>query len=221
MAGKTRPITIGVAGGSGAGKTTITRLIIDQIGTNNIAYIAHDSYYRDLSTLPREQRIDINFDHPDSLDNDLFISHIKALQNYEAIEMPVYDFPSYTRTEEVVIVPPRDIILVEGILIFADSDLRDLLDIRIFVDTDDDVRLIRRIQRDIRERGRSIDSVINQWLQTVRPMHQQFVEPSRRHAHVIIPEGGYNTVALDMVIARIEAQVNQVSRTSHPGPPRT
>lgn len=208
-----RPITIGVAGGSGAGKTTITRLIIERIGANNISYIPHDYYYHDLSKLPREQRALINFDHPDSLDTVLFIEHIMQLQRFEPIEMPVYDFATHTRTDDVIVVPPHEIILVEGILIFAEPNLRELLDIRIFVETDDDVRLIRRIQRDLRERGRSVDSVINQWMQTVRPMHMQFVEPSRRHAHVIIPEGGYNEVALEMLIARISARVPPSSDT--------
>ncbi|GAB4467321.1 MAG: uridine kinase [Anaerolineae bacterium] len=206
---KPRPVTIGVAGGSGAGKTTISRLILERIGANNIAYVPHDSYYRDLSSLPREQRALINFDHPDSLDGDLFVEHIQQLQAYQPINMPVYDFPTHSRLDEVVVVQPHDVILVEGILIFAEQRLRDLFDIRIFVETDDDVRFIRRLRRDIRERGRSVESVINQWMETVRPMHQQFVEPSRRYAHVIIPEGGHNEVALDMVIAQIMSRLSR------------
>ncbi len=204
-----RPVTIGVAGGSGAGKTTISRLILERIGANNIAYVPHDSYYRDLSSLPREQRALINFDHPDSLDGDLFVEHIQRLQAYEPINMPVYDFPTHSRLDEVVVVQPHDVILVEGILIFAEQRLRDLFDIRIFVDTDDDVRFIRRLRRDISERGRSVESVITQWMETVRPMHQQFVEPSRRYAHVIIPEGGHNEVALNMVIAQIMSRLSR------------
>lgn len=205
-----QPITIGVAGGSGAGKTTISRLILEHFGANNIAYVPHDSYYRDLSELPREHRPTINFDHPDSLDTELFIEHVRMLQAHDPINMPRYDFSTHTRLDEFTVVQPHNVILVEGILIFVEKRLRDLFDIRIFVDTDDDVRFIRRLQRDIRERGRSVDSVINQWMQTVRPMHQQFVEPSRRHAHIIIPEGGHNQVALDMVIARLEATLNPV-----------
>lgn len=195
-----KPITIGVAGGSGAGKSTVSKIILESIGPNNIAYIPHDSYYKDLSDLPREQRKQINFDHPDSLDTELFIRHIEALQRYEEIQMPVYDFSTHSRLDEVIIIKPHDVILVEGILIFSEKTLRDLMDICIFVETDDDVRLIRRLKRDINERGRTVESVIHQWMETVRPMHQQFVEPSRRHAHVIIPEGGYNQVAMDMVI---------------------
>ncbi len=200
-----RPLTIGVAGGSGAGKSTVARVILERIGAQNIAYVPHDSYYRDLSELPGEQRALINFDHPDSLDSELFIAHIRKLQNYEPIEMPVYDFSTHSRTSDVHVVQPQRVILVEGILIFAEARLRDVFDVRIFVETDDDVRFIRRLQRDITERGRTIDSVINQWLQTVRPMHLEFVEPSKRYAHVIIPEGGLNEVAMEMVIARLQA----------------
>jgi uridine kinase len=200
-----RPLTIGVAGGSGAGKSTVARVILERIGAQNIAYVPHDSYYRDLSALPGEQRALINFDHPDSLDSELFIEHIRRLQDYEPIEMPIYDFSTDSRTADVHVVQPQRVILVEGILIFAEARLRDVFDVRIFVETDDDVRFIRRLQRDITERGRTIDSVINQWLQTVRPMHLEFVEPSKRYAHVIIPEGGLNEVAMEMVIARLQA----------------
>jgi uridine kinase len=201
-----RPITIGVAGGSGSGKTTVARVILDRIGADNIAYLPHDSYYRDRSDFPREQHPPINFDHPDSLDSELFAKHIKMLQRYEPVPMPVYDFTTDSRTDEVIMIQPHRVILVEGILIFTDAQLREIFDVRVFVDTDDDVRLIRRIQRDISERGRSIDSVITQWMQTVRPMHLEFVEPSKRYAHIIIPEGGLNEVAMDMLIARIRAQ---------------
>ena len=200
-----RPITIGVAGGSGAGKSTVARVILQRIGAENIAYVPHDSYYRDLSDLPRQQRALINFDHPDSLDSDLFIDHISRLQVDQPINIPIYDFSTHSRTSEVRVVQPQRVILVEGILIFAEERWRDLFDVRIFVETDDDVRFIRRLQRDIAERGRTIDSVINQWMQTVRPMHLEFVEPSKRYAHVIIPEGGLNEVAMEMVIARIQS----------------
>ncbi len=200
-----RPITIGVAGGSGAGKSTVARVILQRIGADNIAYLPHDSYYRDLRDLPVDQRVQINFDHPDSLDTELFMEHIKQLKRGEPINVPIYDFSTHSRTADVRVVQPQRIVLVEGILIFTDPRLRDLFDVRIFVETDDDVRFIRRLQRDIKERGRTIDSVVNQWMQTVRPMHLEFVEPSKRYAHVIIPEGGLNEVAMEMVIARIEA----------------
>ena len=202
---QTKPITIGVAGGSGSGKTTVVRTILERIGPENIAYIPHDSYYRDLTSLPSDQHALINFDHPDSLDSELFIEHIRTLQNQQPIEMPIYDFSTDSRTDKTILVQPHRVVLVEGILIFADQQLRDLFDVRIFVDTDDDVRLIRRIQRDISERGRTVESVISQWMKTVRPMHLEFVEPSKRYAHVIIPEGGMNQVAMDMVVARIQA----------------
>ncbi|NLH08096.1 MAG: uridine kinase [Chloroflexi bacterium] len=204
-------MTIAVAGGSGAGKSTVARVILERIGADKIAYLPHDTYYRDLSDLPEEQRATINFDHPDSLDTELVMEHIKALKRGEPVRVPVYDFAHHLRTEEVRIVNPQRIILVEGILIFTDARLRDLFDVRIFVETDDDVRLIRRLQRDIRDRGRTIESVINQWMQTVRPMHLEFVEPSKRYAHVIIPEGGLNEVAMEMVIARIEALRGQTA----------
>lgn len=200
-----RTITLGVAGGSGAGKSTVARVILERIGAENIAYVPHDSYYKDLSDLPAQQRALINFDHPDSLDSDLFIEHIRTLQAGRPINVPSYDFSIHSRTSDVRVVQPHRVILVEGILIYTEARLRDLFDVRIFVETDDDVRFIRRLQRDITERGRNIDSVINQWMQTVRPMHLEFVEPSKRYAHVIIPEGGLNDVAMEMVIARIQA----------------
>ena len=199
-----QPITIGVAGGSGSGKTTVARVILEKVGADHIAYIPHDSYYRNLSNLPLEQRLSFNFDHPDSLDTDLFIQHIQSLQRHEPIRMPIYDFAKHARVDAVRIIQPQRIILVEGILIFTEARLRELFDVRIYVDTDADLRFIRRLERDIQERGRTVESVINQWQQTVRPMHLRFVEPSKRYAHVIIPEGGLNTVAMDLVIARIK-----------------
>jgi uridine kinase len=199
------PITIGLAGGSGAGKSTVAQVILDRVGADNITHVPHDSYYLDLVDLSREQRGLINFDHPDSLDTDLFVEHIRQLQRGESIRMPVYDFATHSRTREVRIVQPQRIILVEGILIFAEERLRELFDVRIFVDTPDDVRLIRRVRRDMSERGRTLDSVLDQWMLTVRPMYLRFVEPSKRYAHVIIPEGGRNEVAMEMVISRIHA----------------
>lgn len=197
------PIVIGIAGGSGSGKTTVANVILQRVGADRIAYLPHDAYYRDLSHLPPIQRAQVNFDHPESLETELMIEHIKRLKAWHAIDLPVYDFAHHRRTEQTIHVEPQRVIMVEGILIFAEPRLRKLFDVKIFVDTDADVRLIRRIQRDINERGRTIDSVINQYITTVRPMHLEFVEPSKRYADVIIPEGGLNTVAMDMVIARI------------------
>ncbi|GAP10429.1 uridine kinase [Bellilinea caldifistulae] len=198
------PLVIAIAGGSGSGKTTVATEILKRVGSHRIAYLPHDAYYRDLKDLPRAQRDLVNFDHPNSLETSLMIEHIKKLKNWEAIELPVYDFTTHTRTDRTIHVEPQRVILVEGILIFAEPALRELFDVKIFVDTDPDLRFIRRLERDIRERGRTTESVIRQYLNTVRPMHMEFVEPSKRYADVIIPEGGFNTVALDMVISRIE-----------------
>ena len=199
-----RPIlVIGVAGGTGAGKTTISHTILDRVGADRIAYIQHDSYYRDLGHLTMDERKTRNFDHPDSLENELLIEHLLALRAGKCVDVPTYDFLTYTRRPETECLCPQPIILVEGILVFADRALRELMDIKIYVDADADVRLIRRLERDIVERGRSFNSVISQYLNTVRPMHLEFVEPSKRYADIIVPEGGRNTVALDMICARI------------------
>lgn len=197
------PVTIGVAGGSGAGKTTVSNAILERVGTEHIAYLEHDSYYYDIRDIPISHSNIINFDHPDSLETSLLIQHIHQLKQRQPVNVPVYDFTTYCRTQEVKTVFPQPIILVEGILIFAEPELRKLFDVRIFVDTAADIRFIRRLQRDIAERGRTVDSVIEQYLHSVRPMHLDFVEPSKRHADVIIPEGGFNVVAIDMVAARI------------------
>ncbi len=201
-------LLIGVAGGSGSGKTTVSHAILERVGRDRIAYLQHDAYYRDRSALPPAERARINYDHPDSLETDLLIEHLKQLRAGRAIEMPQYDFAQHIRKAETRRVEPRAVILVEGILIFADRALRDLFDIKIFVDTDPDLRFLRRLQRDIAERGRTVESVIAQYLETVRPMHLEFVEPSKRYADVIIPEGGFNTIAIDMVVARINALLN-------------
>ncbi len=205
MPNRTVPLVIGIAGGSGSGKTTVANVILDKVGAQHIAYLPHDAYYKDLSSLPPNQRAQINFDHPDSLDTELLIEQVKRLVNGQSIELPVYDFKIHTRTSQTIHMDPQPVIIVEGILIFAERALRDLFDVKIFVDTDADIRFIRRLQRDITERGRSTESVINQYLSTVRPMHLEFVEPSKRYADVIIPEGGLNVVAVDMVVARIQA----------------
>jgi uridine kinase len=199
------PVVIGVAGGTGSGKTTVAREILRRAGTEQISLIQHDAYYRDLSDLPPAQRVMRNFDHPDALDNELLIAHLKELKAGHPVEMPVYDFTTHTRTAQVQHVEPRRVILVEGILIFADPVLRSTMDVKIYVDTDADIRFIRRLERDIAERGRTMESVIRQYLATVRPMHQEFVEPSKRYADVIIPEGGFNEVAMEMIAARIKA----------------
>lgn len=205
MPNRSTPLVIGIAGGSGSGKTTVANGILERVGAEHIAYIPHDAYYKDLSDLPHNQRMVINFDHPDSLDTELLIQHINILVQGNPIEMPVYDFKIHTRTPYSVKIQSQPVIIVEGILIFAERELRNLFDVKIFVDTDPDIRFIRRLQRDITERGRSTESVIQQYLNTVRPMHLEFVEPSKRYADVIIPEGGLNIVAMDMVVARIQA----------------
>lgn len=197
------PVTLGIAGGSGSGKSTVAEALLERVGRDHIAVIAHDAYYKDLTHLPARQRAEINFDHPDSLDTPLMTRHIRALQAGETVRVPRYDFTRHQRAAETHPVAPRPIILVEGILILAEASLRALCDIKIFVDIDPDVRFIRRLERDTRERGRSVDSVVQQYLRTVRPMHLRFVEPSKRYADVIIPEGGYNTVAIELVAERI------------------
>jgi uridine kinase len=206
-------IVIGVAGGTGSGKTTVAQEIVKRVGPDRLTYIQHDSYYRDLADLPRSSRDRVNFDHPDSLETDLLIKHLQELCQGHSIDLPIYDFRTHTRTPATQRVEPKPVILVEGILIFVEKALRELIDVKIFVDTDADLRFIRRIQRDIAERGRTMDSVISQYLGTVRPMHLEFVEPSKRYADLIIPEGGFNTVALDVVVARIEAMLPDPSHS--------
>lgn len=200
-----QPIIFGVAGGTGSGKTTIARRILERIGTENIALVSHDAYYRSLSHLSVEERQQFNFDHPDALETSLMIEHLVQLRAGQAVQVPVYDFKQHVRTSQTIRVEPAPIILLEGILIFSEPGLRDLCDVRLFVDTAPDIRFIRRLKRDIRERGRTLESVVQQYLSTVRPMHLEFVEPSKRYADVIIPEGGFNEVAVEMVAARVRS----------------
>jgi uridine kinase len=207
----TLPLTIGLAGGSGAGKTTVANAILGRVGAEHIAYVPHDAYYYSRADLPASLQEDVNWDHPDALETELMIEHIRALRAGQPIELPVYDFSAHRRTERTIRIEPQPIIVVEGILIFSDPRLRALFDVRIFVDTDADLRFIRRLQRDVSERGRTPESVIQQYLTSVRPMHLEFVEPSKRYADVIIPEGGHNEAAMQMVAARIEALLAAVA----------
>ena len=199
------PLVIGIAGGSGSGKTTVAQEILNRVGPDRIAFLQHDSYYKDLSGLPPAQRAEVNFDHPNSLETELLIQHVVSLRDGRPVDVPIYNFSTHSRTDQTFRVSPHRVILVEGILLFVEASLRALFDIKIFVDTDADIRFIRRLQRDLTERGRTTESVIRQYQATVRPMHLEFVEPSKRYADVIIPEGGFNTAALDMVAARIQA----------------
>ena len=203
------PLVIGIAGGTGSGKTTVANVILERVGAEHIAFVPHDAYYRDLSDLPEAQRTLVNFDHPDSFETGLLISHLECLKRWEPVEIPVYDFTTHSRTDETIKLVPHPVILVEGILVFTEPELLSLFDVKIYVDTPPDIRFIRRLQRDMQERGRSLDSVISQYETTVRPMHEEFVEQSKRFADVIIPEGGLNTVAMDMVVARIDALLNR------------
>jgi uridine kinase len=214
------PVTIGVAGGSGSGKTTVSNAIFARVGTEHIAYLEHDAYYKDIREMPLGHTRIINFDHPDALETTLLIDHIRQLRRWLPVQVPIYDFTTYCRTDKVRVVQPQPIILVEGILVFAEPELRQLFDVRIFVDTADDIRFIRRLKRDIAERGRTMESVIEQYLHSVRPMHRDFVEPSKRYADVIIPEGGHNEVAIDMVAARIRNLLEEPdNRTPRKPPP--
>ena len=203
----TKSLVIGVAGGSGSGKTTVVRQIIKNIGRNQVSVIHHDSYYRDVKHLPFEERIRINYDHPDSLETSLLIRHLQQLTANQPVAVPIYDFAEHLRARETEPVEPRRVIIVDGLLILWDSELRSLMDIKVYVDTDADLRFIRRLSRDIQERGRSAESVIEQYTRTVRPMHLEFVEPSKRYADIIIPEGGHNAVGVDMLLTKIRSVI--------------
>src|SRR5918911_3418921 len=198
---------IGICGGTGSGKTTVANRILESVSASEVVFIQQDSYYRNLKDLPLDYRSAVNFDHPDALDNDLLVHHIKKLKTGGAVELPLYDFKTHTRLNETVLIEPKPIVIVEGILIFTDARLLEQMDIKVFVDTPDDIRFIRRLRRDIAERGRTVDSVIEQYLATVRPMHMQFVEPSKRYADVIIPEGGYNLVSIDLISVKIRERL--------------
>ncbi|HAT54727.1 MAG TPA: uridine kinase [Lactobacillus sp.] len=200
-----RPIVIGVTGGSGSGKTTVSQAIYKQLAGHSILILQQDSYYNDQSEMTMDERKAVNYDHPLAYDNDLLIKQLDQLINYEAIDKPVYDYKASTRSEETIRQEPRDVIILEGILILDDPRLRDLMDIKVYVDTDDDIRIIRRIERDINERGRTLNNVIQQYLATVKPMYHEFVEPTKRYADIIVPEGGENTVAIDLLSTKIRA----------------
>lgn len=198
--------------GSGSGKTTVADAIVGVVGRDKIAFLHHDAYYRDLSHLSIEERAKTNFDHPNSLETELLIQHVKDLKANKPALTPIYDFKTHSRTKETETEEPRKVIVVEGILIFSEPELLKLLDVKIFVDTEDDIRFIRRLDRDIRERGRTVESVINQYYETVRPMHKEFVEPSKRNADVIVPEGGYNRIAIDMITSHIRKCLNHTQQ---------
>ncbi len=198
-------VVIGVAGGSGSGKTTVVHRIVDSLGTDQVIVLEHDRYYRDRSDLRLAERAALNYDHPDSLETDLMVRHLTELRAGRPVEVPIYDFARYARMATSDTAQPRKAIIAEGILIFADAPLRSLLDVKVFVDADDDIRFIRRLRRDVAERGRTMDSVIDQYQSTVKPMHLEFVEPSKRYADIIVPQGGHNTVAIDMLLTLIRS----------------
>ena len=201
---------IGVAGGTGSGKSTLVRRLQEAFSREDVATLCHDYYYKAHPELTYEERSQLNYAHPDAFDTDMLVEHIRALKNGEAVEHPVYSFVEHNRTDERVFVKPSKVVIIDGILIFENKELRELMDIKVFVDTDADLRLARRILRDVRERGRSMESVVNQYTQTVKPMHEQFVEPSKKYADVIIPEGGFNSVAVQMLIQNIRSLISDI-----------
>jgi uridine kinase len=202
-----KPLTIGVAGGSGSGKSTVVARLVEAVGQENVALLPHDAYYREYNHLTIEERRRNNWDHPDALETELLVEQLRQLVAGEPIARPIYDFASYSRLPECETIEPRPVVIVDGILILLEPSLRDLLDIKVYVDTDADIRLIRRLQRDLVERGRRLSAVIEQYVKTVRPMHLEFVEPSKRYADLIIPEGGFNRVAIEMLVARVKASI--------------
>jgi uridine kinase len=205
---------IGISGGTGSGKTTVAKSILESVNAEDVVFIQQDSYYRNLKDLPLDFRQTANFDHPDALDNDLLVHHVRKLKAGHAVELPLYDFKAHTRLNETVLIEPKPIVIIEGILIFSDPRLLEQMDIKVFVDTPDDIRFIRRLRRDVAERGRTVESVIEQYLVTVRPMHMQFVEPSKRYADVIIPEGGHNLVSIDLISGKIRERLSSTLSTN-------
>ena len=206
-----RPLIIGIAGGSGSGKSTVARKVADALTTASVAFIDMDAYYRNFAHLPAAERRQINWDHPDAFDGELLVAHLGRLAGGGAIEKPVYDFLTHTRAERTVTVSPADVVVIDGILLFADERVRSLCDVKVFVDADADVRLIRRIRRDMAHRGRPLQEILDQYLSTVQPMHLQFVEPTKRYADVIVPRGGHNAVAIEMIVAKIQRRISIAS----------
>ena len=203
MSTKNSPIIIGVTGGSGSGKTTVSKKILEQLDGHSISIIKQDSYYKDQAGMTMEERRAVNYDHPLAFDSDLLYQHLKMLKQRQAIDVPVYDYTISTRSPEVIHQEPTDVVILEGILILSDERIRDMLDIKVYVDTDDDIRIIRRIERDTQERGRSLESIITQYLTGVKPMYHQFIEPTKRYADLIVPEGGENSVAIDLLVTKV------------------
>ncbi len=203
--GKSKPIVIGVTGGSGSGKTSVSRAIFNQFSGHSILLLEQDFYYKDQSQMDFEERLKTNYDHPFAFDTDLMIQHVLHLITYKTIKKPIYDYAAHTRSDQVIVQEPKEVIIIEGILILEDERLRDLMDIKVYVDTDDDIRIIRRIKRDMDERGRTLDSVIGQYLSVVKPMYHQFIEPTKKYADIIIPEGGQNQVAIDLMTTKIHS----------------
>ncbi len=206
-----RPVIIGVTGGSGSGKTSVSRAIFDSLNGHSLLMIQEDSYYKSQDDISFDERVKVNYDHPNAFDTDLLIEQLGDLLEWKAIDIPVYDYVQHTRSKKTVHVEPKEVIIVEGILVLNDPRLRDLMDIKIFVDTDDDIRIIRRIQRDLEERGRSLQSVIDQYLSTVKPMYHQFIEPTKRYADIIVPEGGENQVAIDILVTKVRDIISKTN----------
>lgn len=204
-----KPIFIGISGGSGSGKTTIVNRIYSEVPEKSISIIEHDAYYKDQSDITFDERCKTNYDHPFAFDTDLFVEHIQSLKNGQFIEKPIYDYEIHNRKKEKIIVEPKEIIIVEGLLVFYEERIRELLDIKIFVDTDADIRIMRRIMRDMKDRGRSLDSIIAQYVNTVRPAHEQFIEPSKKYADIIVTEGGNNLVAVDLMVTKIKSLLDK------------
>ena len=204
-----KPTIIGIAGGSGSGKNSVTRKIMESLEGHSIVLIEQDYYYKDQSEKTMDERLETNYDHPFAFDNDLLIEHIKQLMNRETIDIPTYDYANHTRSSETITVEPKEVIIIEGIFALENETLRDLMDVKLYVDTDSDIRILRRLSRDIKERGRSLDSVIEQYLSVVRPMHLQFIEPTKRFSDIIIPEGGENMVAIDIITTKIRSLINE------------